>query len=247
LNIPEDLRNEICRNFWKLGDYRRQKDFILMNVKSTTVKRRRPTLKEPTNKSKNRSNSKSFFLLNKRVCQSFFLKTLAISNGPLRKAFEHKNEYTNFFDGDDNRGRHPPVNKLSEEIVASVVCHLDQYTSSIAGPKSKRRVITDPDVRSLNHLYRLYRENRNLSPSYTSFKRIFHDHSFSFPPDHVPGRLKQQKLELKEEKLDECDAEYIIEEPGYEEPKVIVVPENMNFSQQVFEIQVIELPYTEQL
>ena len=89
LNFPEDLRSEICKSFWQLSDYRRQKDFILMNVKSSIPKRRRPS-REPSENSKIRTNSKSFFLLNKRVCQTFFLKTLSISNGPLIKAFQHK-------------------------------------------------------------------------------------------------------------------------------------------------------------
>lgn len=220
-----------------------------MNVKSSNVKRRRPTLKEPSEKSKNRTNSKSFFLLNKRVCQAFFLKTLAISNGPLIKAFEHKNEYTNFFDGDDRRGRHTPVNKLATELVASVVYHLDQYTSVVPGPKCRKRVISNPDVRSLKHLYRLYKENRDHAPSYTSFKRIFNDNGFSFPPDHIPSRLKNE--DFKEEIKDEDDQyQYIIEEepetearPEPEQPKVLVMPGNL----EVFEIQVIELPYTENL
>lgn len=222
-----------------------------MNVKSTNVKRRRPALKEPSEKSKNRTNSKSFFLLNKRVCQSFFLKTLAISNGPLIKAFEHKNEYTNFFDGDDKRGRHAPVNKLSPELVASVIVHLDQFTTKFSGPKCKRRVIVDPEIRSLKHLFRLYQENRDQTPSYTSFKRIFNENGFSFPPDHVPSRTKSEDLK-QESKTEEPNGEfqYIVEEP--EQPKVIVLPENTDtkflpFSQQIYEIQVIEVPYSEQL
>ena len=222
-----------------------------MNVKSSNVKRRRPTLNFPSEKSKNRTNSKSFFLLNKRVCQSFFLKTLGISNGPLIKAFEHKNEYTNFFDGDDKRGRHAPVNKLSAELIASVIYHLDQYTSSTPVPKCKRRVIFNPEVRSLKHLYRLYQENRDHSPSYTSFKRIFNENGFSFPHSHVPGRIKVEEIKLEPEELktEEEEYQYIIEEsePEHPHPKVIVMPENLSYPQQIFEIQVIELPYTEQL
>lgn len=104
-NFDEDFRAEICKSYWSLGDYRRQKDFILQNVRSSSPKRRRPS-QVPIENAKIRTNSKSFFLLNQRVCQSFFLKTLAISNGPLIKAFQHKNVYTNFFDGDDRRGKH---------------------------------------------------------------------------------------------------------------------------------------------
>lgn len=270
LNFPEELRSEICRSFWQLGDYRRQKDFILSNVVSSSPKRRRPS-REPTVKSKLRTNSKSFYLLSKRVCQSFFLKTLAISNGPLIKAFEHKNVYTNFFDGDDKRGRHTPSNKLSNEIVESVLQHLELYI--LRSKKSKKQIINDPDIRSLRQLYNIYKEAHDsqeggLSLSYTSFKRIFNEHNFSFPPDRVRCKpLAKHKTEFKSEESEDTSAmydvtreeeyidEHIIEEDvnmpntsnNLSQPKVIVtqVPDSSKFfanPSQVYEIQFIEIP-----
>lgn len=265
VNFNEDLRYEICKSFWQLGDYRRQKDFILMNVKSASPKRRRK--KEPTTEnSKVRTNSKSFFLLNKRVCQSFFLKTLSISNGPLIKAFKHKNVYTNFFDGDDKRGKHTPSNKLSEEIVESVVNHLEQH--SIKNSKSKKRVICDPEIKSLRHLFSLFKENHNeSSPSYTSFKRIFNENSFAFPPERVrtkaaPRVTQTRSEELQEIEIFEGEADFIeeqiletveasqiqdISKPEQPQQKVIIshVPDTSKFfsnPSQVYEIQFIEIP-----
>lgn len=271
LNFSEDLRSEICRSFWKLGDYRRQKDFILMNVKSSSPKRRRPS-REPSENSKIRTNSKSFFLLSKRVCQSFFLKTLSISNGPLIKAFKHKNVYTNFFDGDDKRGKHTPSNKLSNDIVDSVVSHVEQFT--IKNQKCKKRVITDPSIRSLRHLYSIYKENHeDCSPSYTSFKRIFNEHNFAFPPDRTRCRplpkLVQPKtdttdqiIEFREQdEFDDDDDEDFIEEhtiegeeipsapdeevPEVSQPKVIVtqVPDSSKFFSN--QSQVFEIQFIE--
>jgi hypothetical protein len=226
LNISEQIRTEICRSFWQLGDYRRQKDFILMNVKSESPKRRRPT-REPSLNSKPRTNSKTFFLLNNRVCQSFFLKTLSISNGPLIKAFKHKN-ILNFFDGDDKRGKHTPSNKLSEEIVESIRTHCELHVKPAAS-KTKKRFITDPEIRSLRHLFSNYKElNGETTPSYTSFKRIFNEHNFAFPSERARNKPQPQEtfykvIEDHSTRDDEGIAENYIEEQtieGFEIPKV---------------------------
>ena len=229
-----------------------------MNVKSSSPKRRRPA-REPTENSKIRTNSKSFFLLNKRVCQSFFLKTLAISNGPLIKAFQHKNVYTNFFDGSDKRGKHTPSNKLGDNIVESVVNHIEQYTTRAA--KSRKQVISDPEIRSLRQLYQLYKENHEHNLSYTSYKRIFNDHNFSLPVDRIRSR---PKVELKPESKFEDDetedpdeyeiSEEIVQEVDESHSETIVtqVPDSSKFfvnPTQVYEIrtlndqiQFIEIP-----
>lgn len=257
-NFPENIRAEICRSFWQLGDYRRQKDFILSNVTSSSPKRRRPG-RESTEKSKIRTNSKSFYFQSKRVCQSFFLKTLAISNGPLIKAFEHKNIYTNFFDGDDKRGKHTPSNKLSEETVNSVLEHFEAYI--VRNTKCRKRTISDPEIRSLRHLYSMFTESHDESHhlSYTSFKRIFHEHNFAFPPDRVRSKAvkSDQKNETKTDEIIECISSHeYIEEQVIEDnmpvanfamqPNLIVtqVPETSKFftNPQVYEIQFVEIP-----
>jgi hypothetical protein len=224
-----------------------------MNVKSHEPKRRRPS-SQASERSKIRTNSKSFFLLNKRVCQSFFLKTLAISNGPLIKAFEHKNEYTNFFDGDDKRGKHTPSNKLSSEIVDSVINHLKLYVRTNA--KSKKLIISDPEIRSLRHLFSLYKEiYEGNSPSYTSFKRIFNDNNFAFPPDRSRNKpMPSTKLEMEEIYSNDNEIENAMKqeqslEQDLIEPKVIVtqVPDSKFFAPtQVYEVQFIEIPISNQ-
>lgn len=86
-----------------------------------------------------------FYLVNSlscRVCQSFFLKTLCISNGPLMKAFEKVNCYTNFFDGEDLRGRHPPGNKLSDEQVLKIKAHIESFPFiEVTRKKYKKRLL----------------------------------------------------------------------------------------------------------
>lgn len=180
-----------------------------MNVKSNNIKRRRPAIEKESNEKSKRTNAKTFFLLDRRVCQTFFLKTLAISNGPLLKAFEHKNKFTNFFDGDDKRGRHQPVNKLSDETVANIIAHLEHFASKNSNNKCKKRIICDPDVRSLKQLYRLYQEDKETFPSYTSFKKIFNENGFAMA-DHLMSRPPRKEKEA--ETSMEHEIEYIIDD-----------------------------------
>jgi hypothetical protein len=192
-NFTEEVREKICESFWALNDYCRQKDFILANVKSLDVKRRRPTKESSTIK---RSNSKKFSLMNKKCCQKFFLKTLNISNGPLLIAFSHKNQYTNVFDSTDCRGKHTPSNKLKKETVALIVEFLSQK-STTDGLKYKKKVICDPNFRSLRALHTNYKElNGSNNVSYTTFKRIFYEHNFTMPQERLRYNHQQKSSEI---------------------------------------------------
>ncbi|KAG5668757.1 hypothetical protein PVAND_016684 [Polypedilum vanderplanki] len=244
-NFPEHIREKICESFWNLKDYRRQKDFILANVKSTPPKRRRPTKEGAEIK---RTNSKIFHLRDKRVCQSFFLKTLSISNGPLIKAFQYKNEYTNFFDSEDRRGKHEPSNKIKPEIVNSIVIFLTSKCIAEGGSRFKKKVISDTSYKSLRNLFNDYHDSNNDCPSYTTFKRIFHEHNFSLPQERLKTQKNPQKIEIQGIEILNAAESEIVEEIQVEQqqPKVIVtqVPESSKFIQnqpEVYEIQFIPI------
>lgn len=146
--------------------------------------------------------------------------------------------------------------------------HLTQYVAK--NQKCKKKIITDPAIRSLRHLYSLYSDNHYdaLGLSYTSFKRIFNENNFSFPPERV--RCKPIKTELKDADRDTIVIQEILtnidNEDMYAEkqevmdptlhqsnlqnealqPKVLVqVPDSSKFfanPSQVYEIQFIEIP-----
>lgn len=162
-----------------------------MNVKMKPPKRRRPTAK--SSKELKRTNTKFFSLCDKKVCQSFFLKTLSISNGPLNNAFKHKSDFANFFEGSDQRGRHIPSNKLKQDVVDSIVNFLDEKCITETNGKFRKKIICDVDYRSLRTLFNAYKEfNGGDVPSYTSFKKIFYDNNFSFPHERQKP-MKQEK------------------------------------------------------
>jgi hypothetical protein len=252
-NFPQNIREKICESFWNLKDYRRQKDFILANVKSAAPKRRRPS--NPSSEVK-RTNSKTFFLCEKRVCQNFFLKTLSISNGPLIKAFQYKNEYTNFFDSEDRRGKHEPSNKIKPNVVNSIIEFLIQKCMAENDSKFRKKVICDTNFRSLRTLYNSFKSICHEScPSYTTFKRIFYENNFSLPQE----RLKMSRPVKPEEKIEIKSVEVVnfetaameasdeVIEDQAENPKVIVtpVPESAKYlsnQAEVYEIQFIHIP-----
>lgn len=155
--------------------------------------------------------------------------------------------YTNFFEGDDKRGKHTPSNKLSNEIVNSVVNLLEQH--AVKNTKCKKRIINDPGIRSLRHLYSIYKEGHlhDSSPSYTSFKRIFNEHSFAFPPDRLrvkpPPRLIVQARVEKNDVVQEADKEIFEDEYDYIEEHIIEDDDNLSkpeeTGQEVLEPKVI--------
>lgn len=251
-NFPQNIREKICESFWNLKDYRRQKDFILANVKSATPKRRRPA--NPSSEIK-RTNSKTFFLCEKRVCQNFFLKTLSISNGPLIKAFQYKNEYTNFFDSEDRRGKHEPSNKIKPDVVNSIIEFLMQKCMPENESKFRKKVICDINFRSLRTLYNSFKSISHEScPSYTTFKRIFYENNFTLPQERLKTRpiKSDPKIEIKSVEIVNFETAAIadsdeIMKDQIDHPKVIVTPvtEGAKFlpnQAEVYEIQFIHIP-----
>lgn len=212
-------------------------------------KRRRPTIKGSTEIK--RTNTKVFNLCDKRVCQNFFLKTLAISNGPLINAFKNKNEFSNFFEGTDKRGKHEPSNKLKQEIVDSIINFLNDKCLAETIGKFKKKIICDGTSKSLRNLFDEYKSCHNSScPSYTSFKKIFYDNNFSLPQERLRQKPAKelnddQKIQIHNVevlKLDPIENAPFVEEQTSTEPNVIVtqIPESSASFQQSAEIYEIQ-------
>ncbi|KAL5245855.1 hypothetical protein ACI65C_013263 [Semiaphis heraclei] len=101
-----------CSNY-----YNRQKDYYLSSVSQAVVKRHVPTTKvrKPKEVSKVYSLNLNSTSEQVRVCKQFYLKTLAISHGPVDKAFEGFDSVSGFFSNTDKRGKHSAANKTSTE------------------------------------------------------------------------------------------------------------------------------------
>nr|CAH7766116.1 unnamed protein product [Callosobruchus chinensis] len=107
--FDEEDRLNICKYFWGLSSYTRQKDFILKFVDRKQPSR--PGANVPL--AKRRKCSRACYFMKKetkhRVCQMFFKKTLNITNGTINKAFEGCQD--DVLTADDRRHRKTPHNK----------------------------------------------------------------------------------------------------------------------------------------
>lgn len=119
----KNSRKEICSAYWALGDYNRQKDFILRNVEIAAPKR----IMVIVGNGKPRVNSKKYYLMGSkgrlRVCARFFEKTLSISNRPIIMALSGMNS-EGCFAKTDQRGKKAPGNKTKSNTLNLVKQHI---------------------------------------------------------------------------------------------------------------------------
>ena len=97
-------RYTIFSAFWNLGDLVRQRDYLLKQIKRSTKK---TSTQISNTQGKQKGFSLSYYLSiseTKRVCKSFFLATLDISEQMIKTAFRKKNDIS--CAGEERRGRH---------------------------------------------------------------------------------------------------------------------------------------------
>lgn len=177
-NLDFQFRETVCSEFWQLN-YDRQKDFILRCVQSNPPKTQR--IRTGTGVRKESSRIYKFTENGKevRVCKNFFLKTLAISHGPVDKALAGLNDVSGIFNSSDMRGRKEPGNKTAPELIAQVKSHIESFPTmgSHHCRKSTKRKYLDSTL-SISKMYDLYlekcRNNGNEKHvSQITYRRIF--------------------------------------------------------------------------
>lgn len=107
-NFTEEDRESIFHSFWATGDITRQRDFINRNSHVTDTKFK-------TSSKSPRTRSVIYSLNNIRVCKTFFMSTLDISDQVIYTA--HRKCVTNStcISSSDSRGKHDNRKKTSEE------------------------------------------------------------------------------------------------------------------------------------
>ena len=85
--LPDARRDELFHDYWKLGEWQRQRDYIANHVMRKQTKRN-------TNKDSRRKQTFSyFFTINDqkiKVCKTVFLKTLGIGEKIVSHTLEHQ-------------------------------------------------------------------------------------------------------------------------------------------------------------
>lgn len=220
--FSEEQRADICKEYWQLGDYNRQKDFLLSRVRITKTQRERAR-----GERKRRKREANYEYLLKiqgtkedRVCKKFFLATLDIGHGPLDTALRHMSD-SGTFCSEDKRGKHSPANKTDNDAIAVVRRHIESFPTieSHYTRKDTRRRYLDQSL-SISKMYRLYKEECATSiPVKTAvhektYRRIFcNEYNLSFfhpKKDQCAKCTKNKQLQGDEkEKFKEEYAEHL--------------------------------------
>lgn len=181
-NINEDSRLKLCKSYWALS-FVEQKNFILQNVECLAPKYRRPRNESAIP----RQTAKKYFFIHNdiktRVCQQFFLSTLNISNRCVISAFLGRDEFGGHFSAEDKRGKKPPINKTSQEIIDNVKKHIESFPSmeSHYCRKNSQRKYLDSQL-SIRKMYDLFKKQHPQSTiSETTYRRTFcNNYNLSF-------------------------------------------------------------------
>lgn len=180
-SVTEKEREVLCKEYWNLNDFNRQKDFTLscLGIKEAT---QRPNRVPKTQRPRSLCNYYNFSLNMKkiRVCQKFFTATLCISNGPINTAVRGRSENKLFIEY-DKRGKHCPSNKTSVEDFNEIKIHINSFpvVESHYARKSTKRLYLDEKL-SISKMYELFKNKYKVDhphvstiPQLSVYRKIF--------------------------------------------------------------------------
>lgn len=198
-NITHEQREAIFKDYWKLGSWELQTSFLNGSVEIQPIKRRKATAVS------NKSLSCYYILAGFRVCKTFFLKTLDISNKRIRNVIIKKNGNQSGISPRDKRGKKEPPNKIPAERVEIVMEHIRKfpnYSSHYSRARAPNKRYLCPNL-NLSKMYKLYetfcREEKNVEPEKESFYRLIFNTKFnlSFHRPHTDTCVTCDKLQIK--------------------------------------------------
>ena len=172
--LPEEIRKAICKEYWGLSGFNRQKDFLLSTINMFDVKRRR--VEEVDCQRRRKDHVRAYYFSKGeeriRVCKKFFMKTLCIGHTPIDTACMERGDYGTFV-GEDHRGKNS--NKTKEEVVAVVRTHIERFPK-IESHYTRRDTRREYLNQSLNisKMYRLYMETFDAATDTPAVKESFY-------------------------------------------------------------------------
>lgn len=112
-------RQQVCEQFYALGSWVRQMDFICHSVTSVSVKQRRHGSSQTQRKHQSIRYTLMLDNTPQRVCKSFFCNTLSISAKRVVRALAEKSA-SGIFAGSDKRIGKAPINNVTEDRLDTV-------------------------------------------------------------------------------------------------------------------------------
>lgn len=129
--IDEKEREELHKAFWKTYTWQQRKQYIALSVKESPKQRTRLRNIQSEHSSRSRQVTFTYSLLLKdefiTVCKSMFLSTFAVSEKFVRHVMEKKRISPSGIIGPDQRGRHTPKTKKSEDVKERVRKHIKSF------------------------------------------------------------------------------------------------------------------------
>lgn len=176
-NISCKERIHIFKSFWKMGNFKSQNAFICSFIQQSYPKSRRPRGASRMAK----CSTISFFLnigdKSIRVCKTYFLKTLQVSDGRMTRAL--KKIETGQVPGSYDRGLATPPNVRLTETFKKVKEHISSFPAYQSHYTRERH---SENTKCLNQslnirlMYNLYKEKYKDNPvTEAIYRRVFYN------------------------------------------------------------------------
>lgn len=185
--ISNEQRHQLFEDFWKLGEYSRQSDYIAARVKRLTCKRQRV---EGSRRKCSFSYEFHWHEDKITVCKKFFLATLCISEKRVRVIMEKLQRSESRTVSPDRRGKHEPGIRISSERMKLVNEHIDKFprvpSHYCRKDSSKIYLETMLNKEIMYNLYLEYCKELQVKPvSKSKYKDVLLDRNIAF---HIPKK-----------------------------------------------------------
>lgn len=173
--VAQDDRVQLFKDFWKLGELQRQRDYLTSCVDQVVPQYRRISAKKP------RAPNCAFYvnLIGKkvRVCKTFLINTFGVTERAIRTVITSKMSGSGIAAKDD-RGKHSHHKKVDEALVQSVRDHIDsipRIDSHYLRQHTSRQFIDGGlTIAEMHRHYQKKRSEQNeAAVSYDLYSRIF--------------------------------------------------------------------------
>lgn len=198
--ITDEMRQQIHNEFWALGDWNTQTQYIVQSVMVAGIRRR------VDGGGMRKNESRYPYLLQKRVCKNVFLTTLGVSNKRYNYALKVKRSETGIAQN-DKRGQKIPPNKTPQDDTDFIKQHIRSFPTFKSHYSNSDRQYLSPDL-SVTKMFDLYKEecqveNRRACSSWV-YRRVFHtDFNLHFYVPRTDTCKHCDKYRVKIEALDD--------------------------------------------
>lgn len=173
-NISQDYRSQLFADYWAMGSFQRQRDYLNSCIETLILKYRCVSAEEP------RKPNCAFYIKKNeqknRLCKTFLINTLGITERRIRTVIQGKT--TTGMAPIDNREKHSNHHKTDPGVLASVRNHINsipRIESHYVRSDTSREFI-DGGL-TISEMHRHYSSQRTITnlqaANYDTYSRIF--------------------------------------------------------------------------